>query len=446
MVREERTTEFSMLGGKMKDLDKGTLFNYLQPMSDDFIKDMLMLMNGNTEDYTDVAFVVKNNKYIHYLCSCGKIETFLSDRYNHHNDDRIRKLTSACDCGNRIVVEEIEAGSNDFICIGEQLVVCYQDSDRIQIRIIPYGIKADDSMYIKTSDYAYFLSYDKHLNIISWNYEFLSDTNQLDTFSPKMEYFSPQYEDDYIGPGQYNYEEMIFGYCFTLVEKGCSRLYELLMPYIPTLQQLGNNEDIFETVDLIIRQIKYPIFSNPEAQKFLRFNFTYSDEFSSYLDDLRNKGFNPEKYGFKECFHIARNDVDGNSIEDILPAIEWNNMVHSHGLDGLISYYTDTVGKTLTAEDKYHLINYPAKEVGFVPYLKYIMRGATKEGIDVRLAISRTDTCLKKGLIKTWTGHYSETLWRKANVTNTTTLSLDFISNVENHATLDYLYKKLATT
>ena len=120
-------------------------------------------------------------------------------------------------------------------------------------------------------------------------------------------------------------------------------------------------------------------------------------------------------------------------------------MVNSHGLDGLISYYTDTVGKTLTAEDKYHLTNYPVKEVGFVPYLKYIMRGAIKEGIDVRLAISRTDTCLKKGLIKTWTGHYSETLWRKANVTNTTTLSLDIISDVENHATLDYLYKKLAT-
>ena len=44
MVPEERITEFSMLGGKMKNLDKGTLFNYLQPMSVDFIKDMLIIL------------------------------------------------------------------------------------------------------------------------------------------------------------------------------------------------------------------------------------------------------------------------------------------------------------------------------------------------------------------------------------------------------------------
>lgn len=422
----------------MNNIDEGIFLDYTQPMTKEFIEEMKLIMNGNTENYSDIAFLIKNNRYMYFTCSCGHYETVL-----RASDKRIRRLEKECDCGNHTIIDDIETSSDDFFCIGSQLAVCYKDSHKIQIRIIPYGVKSNDSLFIKPSDYAYYLSYDKQRNYVSWDPQLIYTAEEFSEFNPEFKYFNHTCVESDISALSYYNEEMGFGYDFKMVSDNCMRLYEMMKPYIPTLYNNTKSDDIFAAADSIIRQILYPIYSNPEAHPFLKNEFDYRTDFYSYIHVMKEQGFNPEQYSFKGCFHVERDMVDGTSFDDIITAQRWSDMIQSNELQDLITYYTEITGKKITVNDRNNLLQFPSEAGSFVTYLRFIIRGAVAENFDISNTISRTHTCMKCGIIKSWNGRYSEQLWNKATALKTTTLSLDCISDIEKNATLDTLYKKL---
>lgn len=429
----------------MKSIDEGLLLDYTKPLSPEFIEEMKILMNGNTANYSDIAFMIKNNKYMYFTCSCGHYETVQIDKYGRTSDKKIRKLANECDCGNHTIIDEFEVGNDDFFCIGSQIAVCYKDLDKIQIRIIPYGIKSDDFLFIQIADYAYYLSYDRVRNYISWDSKllFTDDINELNKFKPEHEYFDHVHADSNLSALDYFKEDMIFGYGSKIISDNSNVLYELMKPYIPTIYNNTKNDDIFATADSIIRQIMYPIFSNPEAQPFLKNGFNYCSDFYSYIQEMKDTGFEPEQYSFKSCFHVDRDKIVGTSFNDIITAQKWETMIHSNGLQELIAYYTETTGKNISVSDKNNLLGFPAEAGSFITYLKFIMRGAVAENLDISIIISRTMVCMKRGLIKSWNGRYSEHLWNKATALKATTIPLNCISDIEKNVTLDNIYKIL---
>ena len=410
---------------KLKD---GIQLDLMKPLTDE-IKEAFHVLLGNDQNY---MFHYEKDSWIYWNGSEGE---FKKDRIQKYN-------TKKCEEQKRIKREymehykyytEMEYIDDQFINIGSQVISC-EENGKKYIRIVPYGIRFDETMYLEIGNNAYYVVYDMESGKVELGF--------LDRFDISMiiskEEQEKCLEHPFLQEEAHYYEDMECGYDFGFGTDPVDTIYRILNEHEPRLSCWPFSHSVLEEISMVKRQIDYPIYANPEARERIEAFKSYSPK------DFESLGLFPREYELYRFLGISHYPDEKIYISNIWTIRRWEKMIKDNALGEQIRYYTEIREIKIGASNIgcfLDIINETKSNPKDV--LNFILRGVTEEGLGLTETLANVKKLVKDGQIASWNGRYSKRVLRKNSMRNTTKINKEILDLLEKKPTLDNLYKQL---
>lgn len=416
-----------------EQLQDGIKIDFKQQLSENVVNALSLLIDGNNLNKKDYSFCYAEHEWYYFTTNTGKFVKVKCGKYNYKEQDKLKDIKTEYQLDS-FIYSELDYSDGDFYNIGNQIMF-YETAEMAYIRVIPFGIDTSECMYLRTSNLAYYLVYDKILKKLDLYYQY--DYN-IEDASEEFEAaaFLNNHYDKYS-----NYlEDMELGFSYNLVEYSIKKLYDMIGFLEPTIQfkEIQDSYDIvMEMFDLLKKQ-KYKIFANEEAYKYI-------SKFKQYQPEtLIKMGFSPEHYKIEDCFKLSRTLDNVISLDDISYINKWDGLVAENKLGPYLEYYEDIKEiKIDISQIELFLKLLDGQETEIKDITRYVLRSVELEHLDLEKTLRDIILLYEQGEIKSWKGRFSLKLIRKNKMRSYTKLSESILDSLEKKPTLDNLYKKL---
>lgn len=411
-------------------LEEGIELNLADKLSEEVITALKTLINGNLGTNKGCSLYYEDNCWHYLVDTSGGFQKIKIKKYEYDKNTKLTNMINEVK-ENVDFFLEIERDEDLFYNIGNQIMVS-DTEETLYIRVIPFGIYTEEKIYLKVSDQAYYLFYDKISRSVQLKYDSDFDIEDVTNEFTRSYFDENNYEEH-----SNNIESMFFDYDIDLAIDSISKLYDIIKQYEPKLRYKEETSDIIKELFEIQKQLKYPIYSNPNADRIL--SYKYSPE------ELIKHGCHPEEYDFKACFGIELPDGGGKiALEQICSLALWNQLVSINSADRLLAYYKDVKGIEFNNNNINIFLGLLAdKKEDFMDLLKFILRGADLENLSIYDVLRNVNRLLGYNKINSWKGRYSSKLLRKYAVREKSVLNDDVLDSMEMNPTLDNLYRQL---
>lgn len=409
-------------------LKEGIELDFSKPFPEDISKVFHLLINGNIDLNISCIFHYVINDWNYFLDLNGNSRKLKVTKYAYSEQEKLRKLIREYKSNYQNLIE-LDFDDGYFDNIGNQIML-YETEDKIQFRIIPFGIVYDEKVFLQIGEAAYYFIYNKITRDVKISYKEIYDIE-----SAEEEFNDLTFEEN--KDDVYGIENMSFEGDFGLNSKSIEFLFNALKRFEFNIY-CKQSTDVIDLLFEIKKQIQYPIFSNREALD------SFDDLETTPPEKLKEMGYHPECYNIRDCFGI---DIfPGNSIriDKIYILVKWEQITKNPLVESIIQYYQEVHKIKFTLDDIVSFIAlFSYTEGQPEDIIKYVLRGVVAEKLDLHKVLKNTISLYEGGFIHTWKGKYSQILITKNNMRNYTKLSKDVLDNIEKKPTLDNLYKQL---
>lgn len=411
------------------DFIEGVEIDFTKPLPEDTAKLFKQLINGNIGNNTNCIFHYKVNDWNYFLDFDGNSKKLKVTKYEYREQEKLRDMIREYKTRYKDYVDlDFEEGC--FYNLGNQLMF-YETEEECQIRIVPFGIRFEEKVFLHTAEEAYYIVYNKKTRDIKVTHDYPYDIESAQVEFEHLKFEENESKEDYN-----DIERMEFGFDYDLNVNSIISLYDICKRFEPNLY-CDSTSEIFEAIFQIKKQIQYPIFSNEEAINHIHELKEMSPE---RLEEL---GYHPECYSIKDCFGID-SVHEHIYIQDLETLREWDTITNDESVKFLLQHYKEVHEIEFKLSDMKHLLDLLTlvkKEPNDV--IRYILRGVVAEKMDLSKVLKNTKSLYQSGFIHSWKGRYNQDLIKKSNMRNCTKLSMKVLDDIEKKPTLDNLYRQL---
>lgn len=409
-------------------LKEGIELDFSKPFPSDIVKAFHLLINGNLNRKISCMFHYVINDWNYFLDLNGNSKKLKVTKYAYSEQEKLRKLIREYKSNYQNLIE-LDFDDGCFDNIGNQIML-YETEDKVQFRILPFGIAYDEKVYLQIGEAAYYFIYNKITRDVKISYKEIYDLESAEEEFNDLTF--EENKDDVDG-----IEIMSFEGDFDLNSKSIEFLSDVLKRFEPNIY-CRQSIDVIDFLFEIKKKIRYPIFSNREALDGI------DDLETTPPEKLKEMGYHPECYNIRDCFGIDILPDKSIRLDRIYTLVKWEQITKNPLVGSILQYYHEIHKIKLTIDDIDSFITlFSYTEDSPEDIIKYVLRGVVAEKLDIHQVLKNTISLYKGGFIHTWKGKYSQILITKNNMRNYTKLSKDVLDNIEKKPTLDNLYKQL---
>lgn len=409
-------------------LKEGIELDFSKPFPSDIVKAFHLLINGNLNRKISCMFHYVINDWNYFLDLNGNSKKLKVTKYAYSEQEKLRKLIREYKSNYQNLIE-LDFDDGYFDNIGNQIML-YETEDKVQFRILPFGIAYDEKVYLQIGEAAYYFIYNKITRDVKISYKEIYDLESAEEEFNDLTFEENKEDVDGI-------EIMSFEGDFGLNSKSIEFLSDVLKRFESNID-CKQSTDVIDFLFEIKKKIQYPIFSNREALDGIDGLETTSPE------KLKEMGYHPECYNIRDCFGIDIIPDDSIRLDRIYILVKWEQITKIPLVGSILRYYQEIHKIKFTFDDIVSFITlFSDTEESPEDIIKYVLRGVVAEKLDLHKVLNNTISLYEGGFIHSWKGRYSQILITKNNIRNYTKLSKDVLDNMEKKPTLDNLYKQL---